>query len=159
MRIYRIKYPVGIPRRALGADIRPKSSFGFSVPIPPLSCTPPRTCSEKCPATFRSSLFHRNRTSAFAATPVGTNVHAQASVIAVSIAAGYPGSRFRICRSVRHVSSKVSSRSHPACRSSASWGSSNLWIATRYRATWSRLWADIRYLIVWRCGFRNQHGF
>jgi len=144
---------------ALCADIRPKSSFGFTVPTPPLSCTPPRTCSEKCPAILRSSIFHRIRTSAFAAIPIGTNVHALASVIAVSIAAGYPGSRFRICRSVRHVSSKVSSRSHPACRSSASWGSSNLWIATRYRATWSRLWADIRYLIVWRCGFRNQHGF
>ena len=126
---------------------------------PPSSCTPPRTCSEKCPAVFRSSIFHRNRTSAFAATPVDTNVHALASAIAVSIAAEYPGSRFRICRSVRPVSSKVSSRSHPARRSSASRGSSNLWIATGYRATWPQLWADIRYLIVWRCGFRNQHGF
>ena len=117
------------------------------------------TCSEKCPAAFRSSLSHRNRTSAFAATPVGTSVHALASVIAVSIAAGYPGSRFRICMSVRPVSSKVSSRSHPARRSSASRGSSNLWIATRYRATWPQLWADIRHLIVWRCDFWNQHGF
>ena len=132
-------------RRALCADIQPKSSFGFSVPIPPLSCTPPHTCSEKCPDTLTSSLFHRNRTSQLAAISMGTNVHAMSSVIAVSIAAGCPGSRFRIARLVRQVASKVSGRSHPARHLSASWGSSKLGIAMLYRVCWARLWADIQY--------------
>ena len=55
---------------------------------------------KKCPTAFRSTLFHRNRTSAFVTTPVGANVYVLTTVIAASIAAEYPGSRFRMGRSV-----------------------------------------------------------
>ena len=49
---------------------------------------------KKCPTVSRSTLFHRNRTSAFVTTPVEANVHALASSIVALIVAGYPGSRF-----------------------------------------------------------------
>ena len=57
-------------------------------PIPPFPHLPPCACSEKCPAAFRGTLFHRNRTSAFLTIPIEANVHALASVTAASIAAG-----------------------------------------------------------------------